>query len=56
MGLWCKYIVGRDVFINKDTLFVKQDRIPDYGCSDILESKSAEVELSLANAVHQLDA
>ena len=42
--------------INKDALFIEQDSIPDCGCSSILESESAEIELTLADAVHQLDA
>ena len=41
--------------INKDTLFIEQDGIPDGWRSGILESKSVEIELTLANAVHQLD-
>ena len=42
--------------INKDTLFIEQDRIPDRGHSGILGPESTEVELTLANAVHELDA
>jgi hypothetical protein len=42
--------------IHKDTLCIKQDSIPDGGCSSILESESAEIELTLADTVHQLDA
>ena len=42
--------------INKDTLSIEQDGIPDGGRSGILEPESAEVELTLANAMHQLDA
>ena len=42
--------------IHKDALFIEQDRIPDGRCSSILESESAEIELTLADAVHQLDA
>jgi len=38
--------------INKDTLFIKQDSWRN----GILESESTEIELTLANAVHQLDA
>ena len=42
--------------INKDFLFIEQDSIPDGERSGIFESKNPEVELPLANAVHQLDA
>ena len=41
---------------NKDALSIEQDRIPDGGRSGFLEPESGEVELPLANAVHQLDA
>ena len=42
--------------INKDALFIEQDSIPDSWRSGILEFERGEVELTLANAVHQLDA
>jgi hypothetical protein len=42
--------------VNKDTLFIEQDNIPDGGRGGILEAESAEVELTLANAMHQLNA
>ena len=42
--------------IDMDTLFIEQDSIPDGGRSSILDPKNAEVELTLANAMHQLDA
>ena len=41
--------------INKDTLFIEQDGIPDGGRSVILEPESTEIELTLANAVDRLD-
>jgi len=41
--------------IKKDALFIEQDGIPDGGRSGILEPESTEVELTLANALHQLD-
>jgi hypothetical protein len=42
--------------INMDALLIEQDGIPDSERSGILEPESTEVELTLANAVHQLDA
>lgn len=42
--------------INMDTLLTEQDDIPDNGRRGILEPESAEVELTLANAMHQFDA
>lgn len=42
--------------INKDALLVEEDRIPDGGRCRIIESESSEIELPLANAMHQLDA
>jgi putative transposase len=45
-----------DIIINMDTLLIGQDSIPDVGHFDVLELESADVELSLANAMHQLDA
>lgn len=42
--------------INMDTLLIEEDGIPNGGCCGVLEPESAEVELPLANAVHQLDA
>ena len=44
------------LIINMDTLLIEQDSIPDVGYFDVLELESAEIELSLANAMHQLDA
>jgi hypothetical protein len=42
--------------INMDALLIEQDRIPDVERSGIPEPESTEVELTLANAVHQIDA
>ena len=42
--------------IYKDALFIERDGIPDGRYSSILEPESAEIELALADAVHQLDA
>jgi hypothetical protein len=42
--------------INKDSIFVEKDSISGGGHNGIFESDSPEVELPLANAVHQLDA
>jgi len=42
--------------VNKDSLFIEKNSIPDGGRSGIFESESPEVELPLANAVHQLNA
>ena len=42
--------------VHKEALFIEQERIADGRCSSILESESAEIELTLADAVHQLDA
>jgi len=48
---------GAEIFlIIKDTSIRKQDRIPDIQCSGILEPESPDVKLTLANAMHQLDA
>src|SRR5476651_2904055 len=44
------------LLINMDTLLTEQDSIPDGGRCSVLEPESAEVELPLANAMHQLDA
>jgi hypothetical protein len=44
------------LLINMDTLLIEQDSIPDGGRCSVLEPESAEVELPLANAMHQLDA
>jgi hypothetical protein len=41
---------------NMDTLSIEQDGISDSGRGGILEPGSREVELSLANAMHQFDA
>lgn len=42
--------------INMDDLFIEKDDIPEGGRSGILEPESTELEPTLANAVHQLDA
>jgi hypothetical protein len=42
--------------INMDTLSIENDSIPDGGRSGVPEPESGEVELALANAMHQLDA
>ena len=42
--------------IDMDTLLIEQEKIPDGGRSDVLDRESGEVELPLANAMHQLDA
>jgi hypothetical protein len=42
--------------INMDTLSIEKDSIPDGGSSDVIKRESGEVELPLANAMHQLDA
>jgi hypothetical protein len=42
--------------INTDALFIEHDGIPDVERSGILEPESTEVELTLANSMHQLDA
>jgi hypothetical protein len=39
-----------------DTLLIEQDGIPDCGRSGILDAELREVELPLANSMHQLDA
>jgi hypothetical protein len=39
-----------------DILLIEQDGIPDCGRSDIVDAELHEVELPLANAMHQLDA
>jgi len=38
------------------TLSIEQDGIPDSGRSGILEPDNGEIELPLANAMHQFDA
>ncbi|SOE68322.1 hypothetical protein SAMN05446635_3273 [Burkholderia sp. OK233] len=43
-------------FIGMDTLSIEQDSILDGGRCGVLEPESAEVELPLANAMHQFDA
>jgi len=40
----------------KDALSIEQDRIPDGGRSGFVEPETGEVELPLANAMHQFDA
>ena len=42
--------------INMDTLLIGQYRVPGGGRSGVLESERGEVELTLANAMYQLDA
>jgi len=42
--------------ITLDTLSIEQNGIPDSGRGGILEPGSGEVELPLANAMHQFDA
>jgi hypothetical protein len=42
--------------IYKDALFIEQNGIPDGRCGSMLEPESAEIERTLADAVHQLDA
>lgn len=37
-----------------ETLLIEEDDIPDGWCSSIFEPESAEVELTLANSMHQL--
>jgi hypothetical protein len=44
------------ILINMDTLSIENDSIPDGGRSGVPEPESREVELALANAIHQLDA
>jgi hypothetical protein len=44
------------LLINMDTLLIEQDSIPDIARCGVLEPESTEVELPLANAMHQLDA
>ena len=42
--------------IDMDTLSIEQNGIPTSGRSGIFEPERGEVELTLANAMHQLDA
>ena len=42
--------------IDMDALSIEQDGIPDSGRSGIFEPDHGEVELTLANAMHQFDA
>ncbi|WP_373683122.1 hypothetical protein [Paraburkholderia sp. UYCP14C] len=44
------------IFIDLDTLSIEQDGVPNRGRGGIAEPERAEVELRLANAMHQLDA
>ena len=62
---WTVMVVGAPVqiadpvetpLINMDTLSIENDSIPDGGRSGVPEPESGEVELALANAMHQLDA
>jgi hypothetical protein len=48
--------VAEMFLIDMDTLLIEQEKIPDEGRSDVLDRESGEVELPLANAMHQLDA
>jgi hypothetical protein len=41
--------------LNEDIVSIEQDSVPDGGRGGIFEPESAEVELPLANAMHQLD-
>jgi hypothetical protein len=46
-----------DMFlIDMYTLSIEQDGIPDGERSGVLKRESGEIELTLANAMHQLDA
>lgn len=42
--------------LNMDYSLIEQEGIPDSGRRRVIEPESAEIELPLANAVHQLDA
>jgi hypothetical protein len=42
--------------IDMDTFSIEQDSIPDGECSGVIKRESGEIELTLANAMHQLDA
>jgi hypothetical protein len=42
--------------ISMDTLLIEEDSNPNGGCCGVLEPECAELELPLANAMHQLDA
>ena len=44
------------IFIDLDTLSIEQHGVPNRGRGGIAEPERAEVELRLANAIHQLDA
>jgi len=44
------------IFIDLDTLSIEQHGVPNRGRGGIAEPERAEVELRLANAMHQLDA
>ena len=44
------------LLISMDTLLIEEDSIPNGERYGVLEPESAEVELPLANAMHQLDA
>jgi hypothetical protein len=48
--------VAEMFLIDMDTLSIEQDCIPDKGGSGVLKRESGEIELTLANAMHQLDA
>jgi hypothetical protein len=56
LRIWCKQLVKQRRLQYKDALFIEKNGIPDGRCSRILEPESAEIELTLADAVHQLDA
>ena len=42
--------------IDMDSLSIEQDSIPDGELSGVLKRESGEIELTLANTMHQLDA
>ena len=44
------------LLINVDTLLIERDSVPDGGRCSVLEPESAEVELPLSDAMHQLNA
>jgi len=44
------------LLINMNTLSIENDSIPDGGRGGIPEPESGELELALANAMHQLEA
>jgi hypothetical protein len=56
MALVQMALLAETIPIAMDTLSIKQDGIPDSGRSGIFEPEHREVELTLANAMHQFDA